>query len=193
MPTTACADAGEARRASWWAGHAQSAPVPGSFQGGQGWAPFHFAVGSSGRSAGSGDGIGRLHRWGAPAAWDSASWEGCGPSAWPPTTGGPSCSSAPGSVSWPFPGTALTPSSPSQPFQVGRRLAGLPVGPGWGAAAEPCPSHWRGPVPRGSAGSSRARRKVVRAGWAGWGVVGRQTWRKRSPLLPPPCEIVGQR
>lgn len=35
-------------------------------------------------------------------------------------------------------------------------------------------------------------RQVVREGWVGWGAVGRQTWRKRSALLPLPGGL-GQR
>lgn len=179
MPTRACADAGETRGASWQAGHAWSAPVHGSFQAGQGWALLYFAAGGGGRSADSGMGLQAPQVGGAPAAQDSAS-----------------CSSAPGSVSWPFPGIALTPSSPSQPFQVGRRPEGLPVDPGLGAAAG---TSLLSLVP--ATGGDPSREAVLgapgpggrwfrRAGWAGEQWAGRRGGNLSTPL-PPPCEILG--
>lgn len=70
--------------------------------------------------------------------------------------------------------------------------------PGWGAAAGTSllslvPATSGNPSCEAVLGAPRAGRQVVREGWVGWGAVGRQTWRKRSTLLPLPGEILGQR
>ena len=87
-----------------------------------------------------------------------------------------SCSSVPGSVLRPLPGTALRPSSPSQPSQVGGHPARTPAGSWGGDWCWDLPSEAQLPAgdlscltELGSPEPAKEVLLVVALAWVGWG------------------------